>query len=172
MSRPQRHRSGRWRIGAACAALLTLSALPASAEPVPVPVVVFDFELIDTSLEGELNGPRADETARLAALAEALRAAYRADPDHALIEVAQDTRPQDCRGCVETMAAHLGAERAVTGTVQKVSNLILNINVVVRDIGRPDPVVHSADIRSNTDESWARGLSWLARNRLGLRSAP
>ena len=34
---------------------------------------IFDFELIDTSLEGATNGPRADETARLARLGDQLR---------------------------------------------------------------------------------------------------
>jgi hypothetical protein len=34
----------------------------------------FDFELVDTSLEGATNGPRADETVRLARLGDQLRA--------------------------------------------------------------------------------------------------
>src|SRR5260370_7980397 len=36
-------------------------------------VAVFEFELIDTSLEGAMNGPRADEQRRLARLADELR---------------------------------------------------------------------------------------------------
>ena len=35
--------------------------------------VVFDFELIDTSLENEISGPRADEQSRLHRLASRLR---------------------------------------------------------------------------------------------------
>ncbi len=34
---------------------------------------VFDFELVDTSLEGATNGPRADEQARLARTGDQLR---------------------------------------------------------------------------------------------------
>jgi hypothetical protein len=34
---------------------------------------IFDFELIDTSLEGAMNGPRPDETARLVRLGDQLR---------------------------------------------------------------------------------------------------
>jgi len=51
--------------------------------------------------------------------------------------------------------------------VQKVSNLILNMNVYVReaDSGRLAAAA-SADFRGNTDESWSRALDWLARNRL------
>ena len=55
----------------------------------------------------------------------------------------------------------------MTGTVQKVSNLILNINVYIREARRPNRVTaYSVDIRGNTDESWSRGLSYLVRNRL------
>ena len=40
--------------------LLTLTlATPTRAEPPAL--AVFDFELVDTSLQGEVNGPRADE---------------------------------------------------------------------------------------------------------------
>ena len=39
-------------------------ALPLSAQARGLRVAIFDFELIDTSLEGATNGPRADETAR------------------------------------------------------------------------------------------------------------
>jgi hypothetical protein len=51
--------------------------------------------------------------------------------------------------------------------VQKVSNLILNINVYIRD-GYTGQLVtsKSADLRGNTDESWFRAASYLLRNRL------
>jgi hypothetical protein len=51
--------------------------------------------------------------------------------------------------------------------VQKVSNLILNITLVVRDVGTGQVInAGSVDLRGNTDESWSRGLSYLLRNRL------
>jgi len=51
--------------------------------------------------------------------------------------------------------------------VQKVSNLILNINVYIEDAqsGRME-FIRSVDIRGNTDESWRRGLDYLLRNYL------
>ena len=43
--------------------------------------------------------------------------------------------------------------------MQKVSNLILNINIYVRDAETGDLVAAaSADIRGNTDKSWSRGV--------------
>jgi uncharacterized protein YeeX (DUF496 family) len=65
------------------------------------------------------------------------------------------------------MAKRLGAELAITGTVQKVSNLILNMNIYVRDVWSGATVTAmSADMRGNTDESWSRALDYLIRNRL------
>ena len=64
------------------------------------------------------------------------------------------------------MAQRIGAELAITGTVQK-SNLILNMNIYVRDASSGATIAAmSADMRGNTDESWSRTLDWLVRNRL------
>ena len=48
--------------------------------------------------------------------------------------------------------------------VQKVSNLILNINVEVRSEAGATRYRGSVDIRGNTDESWLRGVRRLAEN--------
>jgi hypothetical protein len=46
--------------------------------------------------------------------------------------------------------------------VQKVSDLILNINLVIEDAKTGKQVAGgSVDIRGNTDESWSRGLRFL-----------
>ena len=52
-------------------------------------------------------------------------------------------------------------------TVQKVSNLILNMNLYVADpqTGK-QTFMKSVDMRGNTDESWSRAMSYLLRNRL------
>ena len=53
------------------------------------------------------------------------------------------------------------------GVVQKVSNLILNINVYMEDAQSGTmKFARSVDIRGNTDESWRRGLDYLLRNYL------
>jgi hypothetical protein len=44
-------------------------------------VAVFDFELIDTSLQGEVNGSRADEQDRLTRLGDQLRQRLRVCPE-------------------------------------------------------------------------------------------
>ena len=44
-------------------ALMLAISSPAAAEPPKV--ALFDFELLDTSLQGAVNGPQADEQRRL-----------------------------------------------------------------------------------------------------------
>jgi len=150
--------------------LLSLS-MPALAAQTRV--AVFEFELIDTSLEGAMNGPRADEQRRLARLADELRKRLAASGRYAPVDVwpvaaeAQASNLQACGGCDARLARRAGAELAVTGTVQKVSNLILNMNIYVRDATDGRLVSQmSADFRGNTDESWSRALDWLVRNRM------
>ena len=148
-----------------------LAAPRALAEPMRV--AIFDFELIDTSVEGETRGTSMEEKARLTKLAPVLREKLSASDRYVVvdatpvIERAHAQNLQACGGCDATLARDIGADVAVTGTVQKVSNLILNINIYLRD-ARDNHMLQSmsADIRGNTDESWSRGLNYLIRNKL------
>jgi hypothetical protein len=150
-------------------ALLGLVPEPADAQT----VAVFDFELIDTSLEGEINGSRADERSRLTRLSDQLRRRLEESGRFSLVDIApiadeaRASNLQACGGCDAHLARRVGAELAMTGTVQKVSNLILNMTVSIRDASSGRIVAAmSADMRGNTDESWSRTLDWLVRNRL------
>ena len=65
------------------------------------------------------------------------------------------------------MGRAVGAGLVAYGWVQKVSNLILNINLVIADVSTGRQVrADSVDIRSNTDESWQRGLRYLLDERI------
>jgi Protein of unknown function (DUF2380) len=136
-------------------------------------VAVFDFELIDTSLEGAMRGVRPDEQERLTRVSDQLRQLLRNSGRFSLLDItpiareAQASNLQACGGCDMRLAQRIGAELAITGTVQKVSNLILNMNIYVRDTSSKATIAAmSADMRGNTDESWSRTLDWLVRNRL------
>ena len=129
--------------------------------------------MIDTSLEGAIRGARLDEQERLARLSDQLRQRLRASGRFSLVDItpiaseAQASNLQACGGCDIQLARRIGAELAITGTVQKVSNLILNMNIYVRDASSGATIVAmSADMRGNTDETWSRTLDWLVRNRL------
>ncbi len=152
-------------------AMMLLVAAPLRAEPPKV--AVFDFELIDSSLQGEMQGPRQDEAARLARAAEQLRKALQESGQYRVLDIepvksaAHNSNLQACGGCDIKLAAQLGADLEITGVVQKVSNLILNMNLYLRDVRSGQPVAAmSADMRGNTDESWSRTMAWLIRNRM------
>jgi hypothetical protein len=147
--------------------------LATAAMAAPPRAVVFDFELIDTSLTGEMRGVNKGETVRLAKLAPELREKLAASGLYDIVDLgpeeaaAKAANLQACGGCDVAIAKKLGADLSITGTVQKVSELILNINIYVRDVKTGQlSNAYSVDIRDNTDESWLRGLSYLIRNRL------
>ncbi|MER0239369.1 DUF3280 domain-containing protein [Fulvimarina sp. MAC8] len=134
-------------------------------------VAIFPFELIDSSLEGDMMGENPDETARLAKLAPMLREDFGILSGYDVIDTSSADEQvagvnlQSCGNCGLTFAEDLGAEIAVFGTVQKVSNLILNINAYVYDVESRKQIARgSADIRSNTDQSWERGIDYLFDN--------
>ena len=136
-------------------------------------LAVFDFELIDTSLQGEMSGPRADEHDRLMRAGDQLRKGLSDSGRFQIVDIApvntaaHGSNLQACGGCDVTLAGELGADLEITGVVQKVSNLILNLSIFLRDVHTENLLmVASVDMRGNTDESWSRAMSWLVRNRL------
>ena len=134
---------------------------------------ILGMTLLDTSTEGDYFGPRADEAARIEMLEDQLAEAF-ADRGYETLDTAPvAARVEDvtniarANGLDVQLARELGADLAVTGEVQKVSNLILTMNVLVRDAASGELLrAGNADIRSNTDESWTRGLAYVLRNRI------
>jgi hypothetical protein len=132
-------------------------------------VALFPFELVNTSLEPT----RPDEAARLAAVTEVARQRFAAaglevvDTVPVEQEVAAVSSLRSCNGCELPLARQLGADFAAVGWVQKVSNLILNVNLQIRDVASGRLVQSgSVDIRGNTDESWRRGTLYLLERRI------
>jgi hypothetical protein len=75
--------------------------------------------------------------------------------------------PGECGGCEYAYGEEAGADLVAWIVVEKVSTLILNLNVYMADVAnREMAFVRSVDIRGNTDETWTRGLRYLLRNYL------
>lgn len=71
----------------------------------------------------------------------------------------------DCGGCELDFGKEIGGDVVAWINVQKVSNLILNMNVFMADAATGKRIfAHSVDIRGNTDETWARSLAYLVKN--------
>ena|SRR5689334_3884160 len=154
-----------------CAAMLLVPFATRAAEPPRL--AVFDFEMIDNSLDGEMRGKRADEQERLMRVGDQVRKELGDSGKFRIVDIApvnaaaHQSHLQACGGCDVKLAHELGADLAVTGVVQKVSNLILNISLYVRDANTGGLVlVANADMRGNTDESWSRATRYLIRERL------
>jgi Protein of unknown function (DUF2380) len=152
--------------------LLALTiAVPTLADPPKL--AVFDFELLDTSLQGQMNGPRRDEHERLMRAGEQLRKELAESGKFQLLDIlpvraaARDSNLQACGGCDVQFAQQLGADLYITGVVQKVSELILIMSIYVRDAHTGHLVsAMNAHLRGNSDESWSRATTFLLHNRL------
>jgi Protein of unknown function (DUF2380) len=134
-------------------------------------VAFLGFQLINTSLEA--TTPAEDQRIRM--LDDLFRQELDASGRFKIVpissdlglEIAASPEISNCNGCQRDWARRVGADWAAWGTVQKVSNLILNINVYMEDARTGTPqFVKSVDIRGNSDESWRRGLDYLLRHYL------
>ena len=80
---------------------------------------------------------------------------------------AQSEDLRSCGGCADDYAKSLGAEVAVTGQIQKVSDLILNINVYIKEVGSKAPEkAYSVDIRGDNDDSFDHGVKYVVKHNI------
>ncbi len=153
----------------------------ALADARPMTAAFFPFSMDDTSLQGSEEGLPQAERDRLkkldAILAQMLEATGKftpvdtshVAPDTVAAVDAESTRLKvwDCNGCDVDEAKKLGAQVSVAAWVQKVSRLILNVNVTIRDVADNRLLYGgSVDIRGDTDDSWTRGLRYLIKDRM------
>ena len=137
-------------------------------------IAVLDFELIDDTQD---NNPAtlAAQQKRLTLISEQLRkelndaGLYRVlDNVPAMNYIAKLKSAQElrsCNGCELDIGKRLGADLVLTAWVQKVSNLILNINIEIKRVASGETILNkSVDIRGNTDQSWSRGISYMVRD--------
>ena len=144
----------------------------ATAEPAKsVSLLNVQFLNDHADLEPTTNAERA----RLALIESLFKAKLEASGRYKFVSIPADLAGKiaagpevgGCGGCEFGYGKELGADTAAWIVVQKVSDLILNINVYMADVAaRKLAFVHSVDIRGNTDESWTRGLTYLLKNYL------
>jgi hypothetical protein len=164
-------RLGRLLAGLAVALLVRGPATGAE----PKSLALMDFELIDEMRQYESAQGRRESERRLALISSELAKEFRSrgmyrvlDPAPAAqligkLRASYDLR--SCNGCEIDIGKALGADRVAVCWVQKVSNLILNINIEVHSVATSDTVyARSVDIRGNTDEAWLRGVRRLVDN--------
>ncbi|HEX4585337.1 MAG TPA: DUF3280 domain-containing protein [Burkholderiaceae bacterium] len=153
--------------------MLALVSTPPAAAARELPTLaVLPFELIDEQHE---LAPASVEYARLPVITAQLRDSLQSKGLYRVLDT-EPARPliqdlsarenlRDCNGCEQQIGRALKADRVLVGWVQKVSNLILNINIRIEDVSSGATVLQkSVDIRGNTDDSWRRGVDALVRD--------
>ncbi len=153
--------------------IIALLVAPSAAQELRsgAKVAFLGLTFIDTSTEGAYNGPRDDETLRLELVKNAVKERFEQEGfvilDNTPIakELNNTADPANCYGCELRMAEKLNADYVLVGVVQKVSNLIISMNLVMRDVATKAVVRgRSVDVRSNTDRSWLRGMRYIMKN--------
>ncbi len=136
-------------------------------------LAVLDFELIDDQdnpLTKAAQEVRLAEATRELQRELAERRLYRVLDAAASAPLQRTLRSQQaylhrCDDCAVQVGRLLGAELVMGTWVQKVSELILNLNVQIVDVGTQQVIFSkSVDMRGNDDESWRRALRFLVRD--------
>jgi hypothetical protein len=147
-----------------------LSVAPASAEQ-PKTLALLTSHLQNDHEEYE---PTTDaERARMTKIMQIFKDQLEQSGKYKFVQINPDVQSRidkdqtmgSCGGCEIRYGTELGAEQVAWIDVQKVSNLILNINVYIKDV-KTDKLyfVKSVDIRGNTDESWEHSMKYLIKH--------
>lgn len=170
------HRRGLLKVG--CAGMLGVAWLPVRAQSDGVApntlrtLAVLDFELVD-----EQNNPltKAAQEVRLRNATRQLqqelgeRRLYRVVDPAPSVELQRKLRSEQeylfrCDDCADQVGRLLGVDLVMATWVQKVSELILNLNVQIYDVKAQKVVFSkSVDMRGNEDVSWTRAVHYLVR---------
>lgn len=85
-----------WNRSKTLIALTLASTVTTAVHAAEHKVAVFDFEFVDTSLEGAANGPRIDEKERLAWLGSEMRRRLAQSGRAEIVDVASIATPEIC----------------------------------------------------------------------------
>ena len=149
------------------------SQLPASESSSLRSLAVLDFELEDDHDNPLTKSAQDVRLARASAQLRkelAARYLYRVVDETPSAPLQLRLRSQQaflyrCDDCAEQVGVLLGVELVMTPWVQKVSELILNLNVQIHDVqANKVAFTKSVDMRGNNDESWTRAVSYLVRD--------
>lgn len=160
-------------IGISLAATLLVPARAAAAESSPASLAVIGFELDDDHPDPVRARQLRD---RLTAIQKQLEKGLH---DRGLYRVVDTAAAKDlidalyerhsfvyrCNACFVEVGQRLDTRLVAVGWVQRVSELILNVNVSVRDASTDTEILSkSVDLRGNTDETWRRAMNFMLRD--------
>lgn len=154
-------------------AFLAREVIAALAQPAPVALAVFDFELEDmtAAVGGTLA---ASDASYLAEVTGGVRdvlgqsGRYRiVDVGSASGEAAKAGALRDCGGCEAAIAQKLSADQSLIGVVRRVSRTEYTLGFQVRDASTGAVLARGdSGLRLGADYSWKRGAVRLVSDRL------
>lgn len=155
---------------------VALMVTPAAAT---TKAAVFPFDFHDTQQDGEFFPQYdPDDMRRLQLAADELRSLMQKGGKYDVVDLSSKAKEIEtaspfykCDGCEAPIAKDAGADIAVTGYVDKLSNASLNLQIVVRDSQTGElKKTMSAAINGNTDDLWLRGVRYLWKNRFNAET--
>lgn len=135
------------------------------AEAAPAKLMVFDFYMDNTSMEATTTA----ETARLKRVSDELRSALQKSGQYEIapgpnVSSASVQSLGKCSDEQRAAATKAGFTLVACPWVQKVSDLILNLNIFIENLKTGQAVKGgSIDIRGNSDDSWDHGVRYLVK---------
>jgi Protein of unknown function (DUF2380) len=157
-------------------AVLIAMAFQASraAEPGPVKIALFAFELEDRSAAGGLIARDAIDDENLKKATEEARKALAASSRYEVIDtapVASDLASaggvQRCNGCEAALGERLAADRSMIGLFARVSRTEYTLQIVVRDT-RTGAILSNAfsGLRMGANYAWPRAVASLIDDKI------
>lgn len=143
------------------------------AEPAPVKIAVFDFELEDSTPSAALLNKPTTGAAAMAKVSNAAREELARSGRFLVIDASKsDAEPvaqktlRDCGGCEAGIAQQLGAQQSLIGVVSKVTQTDYYVVIRVRD-ARTGKIIDQEEANFAGDEQgWATGVRMLIRHQV------
>lgn len=165
------------RVAAASLAVASagLSAQPCgAAEPAPVSIAVFEFELHDASAGGGIIGQDAIDSENLKDSTEEARRMLSASGRYRIVdtgsvaaEVTSAGGIQHCNACDGPLARKVGADQSMVGVITRVNRTEYTLQILVRDAQTGAVVSNNfTGLRMGANYAWPRGVRWLMNNRI------
>ncbi|MEQ1672123.1 MAG: DUF3280 domain-containing protein [Hyphomicrobium sp.] len=142
-------------------------------------VAIFPFDIRDAEIEGDYFAkPKDYDIARMRLVADELKVLMEKSGKYDVVDMAAFAADIDkaspfnkCDGCEAEIAKKAGAELAVTGFVDKLSDALISLQLFARDAATGEmKKTMSAEIRGNTDELWLHGIRYLWKNRFNIEA--
>lgn len=134
-------------------------------------ILVLDFEMIDTS--NEPTDQREDHARRLQIARDAIAHSLSAHETYVVLDrtpiqsdieaVLKQTYLRTCNGCEFDLARKLGADLVLLGVINKVSLLILSMNISILRVADRELIFHQGfDFRGDSDRSYEKTGKYIA----------